>query len=71
MKAMECCFNFLLSDFSPLQTRQLYFVTESALYELFKFAGEYSEDIIDALNEEGLTITAAQFDKVRKGLRRS
>ena len=28
----------------------------------------YSDDIIDALNEEGLTITAAQFDQLRQKL---
>ena len=52
-----------------IQTRQLYFVTESALYELFKYASEYSEEIIDALNEEGLTIPAAGFDQIIKALR--
>ena len=51
-----------------MQTRKLYFVTESALYELFKISSEYSDDIIDSLNEEGLTIPAAQFDQVRKAL---
>lgn len=50
------------------QTRRLYFVTESALFELFKFASAYSDDIIDALNEEGLTVNAAQFDQIRKAL---
>jgi hypothetical protein len=43
-------------------------VTESALYELFKYASTYSDDIIDALNEKGLTIPAAQFDQVRRAL---
>lgn len=52
-----------------LQKSKLYFVTESALFELFKFASEFSDDVIDALNEEGLTIPAAQFDQVRKALR--
>ena len=43
------------------QTRQLYFVQESALHELFKFAAQYSEEIIDGLNEEGLSIMATNF----------
>ena len=43
-------------------------MTESALFELYKFASTYSDDIIDALNEEGLTIPAAQFDQLRKKL---
>lgn len=57
-----------IMNFSFPQTRKLYFVTESALYELYKFASEYSEDIIDSLNEEGLTISAACFDQIRKAL---
>ena len=61
---------YLRTDFLffHLQTRKLYFVTESALYELFKIAAEHSDEIIDTLNEEGLTIPAAQFDQVRKAL---
>ena len=54
---------------TPLQKGQLYFVTESALYELFKFAAKFSDEITEGLNEEGLTIQAASFDQIRRNMR--
>ena len=51
------------------QTRQLYFVTESALYELFKYASRYGEEISEALNEEGLSVLASSFVEIQKSLK--
>ncbi len=51
------------------QKGQLYFVTESALYELFKFAGRFSEEVTEGLKEEGLTIQAASFDQIQRSMR--
>jgi predicted choloylglycine hydrolase len=50
------------------QTRQLYFVQESALHELFKFAAQYSEEITDGLNEEGLSIMATNFQQLKSSI---
>ena len=60
---MLCCCFFLY------QTRQLYFVTESALYELFKYASTYWEEISEALNEEGLSVLASTFVELQKSLK--
>ncbi|XP_064399093.1 plexin-A1-like isoform X2 [Halichondria panicea] len=51
------------------QKGQLYFITDSALYELFKFANKFSEVVTDGLKEEGLTIQAASFDQIKRNMR--
>ena len=52
-----------------LQKGQLCFITDSALYELFKFANKFSEEVTDGLKEEGLTIQAASFDQIKRNMR--
>ncbi len=52
-----------------LQKGQLYFITDSALYELFKFANKFSEEVTDGLKEEGLTIQAASFDQIKRNMK--
>lgn len=51
-----------------LQTRQLYFVTDSAIFELFKFASRFAVQVTEALEEEGLSIVAGKFDSLRREL---
>ena len=58
-----------LSPPSTLQTRQLYFVTDSAVFELFKFASRFGVQVTEALEEEGLSIMAGKFDALRQELR--
>ena len=53
----------------PTQTRQLYFVTESAVFELFKFAAHYSEELMEALNEDGLITLAAKFGELTQSFK--
>lgn len=54
---------------SPLQAnQQLYFVSESALFELFKYASTHSEALVEALNEEGLVAMANSFEQVKESL---
>ena len=52
-----------------LQTRQLYFVTESALYELFRYAVTYSDELQDALNEEGLSVMATKLEQLQRSIK--
>jgi plexin A len=51
------------------QTRKLYFVTESALYELFKFAATYSSELQDALNDEGLSVMAIKLEQLQAAIK--
>ncbi|CAI8038569.1 Plexin-A4 [Geodia barretti] len=50
-------------------TRKLYFVTESALYELFKFAATYSSELQDALNDEGLSVMAIKLEQLQAAIK--
>jgi len=42
----------------------MYFVSESAVYELFKYCQQYSEQIIENLEGDGLKSLAANFEKL-------
>ena len=46
----------------------MYFVSESALYELFKYSSKFSLDLIEALEEEGLTNLAQNFGQLKESL---
>ena len=46
----------------------MYFVSESALYELFKYSSKFSLDLIEALEEEGLTNLAQNFEQLKESL---
>ena len=50
------------------QSQQMYFVSESALYELFKYSSKFSLDLIEALEEEGLTNLAQNFEQLKESL---
>ena len=46
----------------------MYFVSESALFELFRYANMYSEALLEALDEEGLTSMAHDFETIKDSL---
>jgi hypothetical protein len=50
-------------------SRKLYFVTESALYEIFKYAASYYDELHDALNEEGLSIMASKLEQLHGAIK--
>lgn len=48
--------------------QQMYFVSESALFELFRYASTYSDALLEALDEEGLTTMAHSFESIKDSL---
>ena len=54
---------------SPQANQQMYFVSESALFELFRYASTYSDALLEALDEEGLTTMAHSFESIKDSLR--
>ena len=44
-------------------------MTESALYELFKFAATYSSELQDALNDEGLSVMAIKLEQLQAAIK--
>ncbi|XP_065900650.1 plexin-A2-like isoform X2 [Dysidea avara] len=46
------------------ENQQMYFVSESAVYELFKYSQQYSQQIIENLEGDGLRSLAANFEKL-------
>jgi len=44
-------------------------VTESALYELFKYASQYSTEISEALSDDGLSVLAEKFMELKKSIK--
>ena len=58
-----------LVSLPPLQAnQQMYFVSESALFELFRYAAVYSDALLEALDEEGLTSMAHSFETIKDSL---
>ena len=52
----------------PLKQPTVLFSTEGAVYELFKCAVQYSDEIIAALREKDLTDQALSFQSVAEAL---
>ena len=52
----------------PQANQQMYFVSESALFELFRYAALYSDALLEALDEEGLTTMAHSFESIKDSL---
>ena len=50
--------------FITVQNQQTYFVAESAMYELFKYCKQYSEQLIENLEGDGLKSLATNFEKL-------
>lgn len=52
----------------PQANQQMYFVSESALFELYRYANMYSDALLEALDEEGLTSMAHSFETIKDSL---
>ena len=42
----------------------MYFVSESAVFELFKYCQQYSQQIVENLEGDGLRSLASNFEKL-------
>ena len=44
-------------------------MTESALFEIFKYSASYYDELHDALNEEGLSIMASKLEQLHGAIK--